>query len=369
MKGKKSIKRTPVKAKVVRTPVKDAKVKLRVDPLKEYAEAIKSSGVMEVLTLSDDDSSANVRMFHSSQSLALDRLLGGGGFPAGRITEITGPNHIGKSALLDQTFAGVQRIGGVAVLADSENARDKTFTAKLGVDISKLQYLEFEQQQQSMEEILMAFFRTIDFWATKYPDTPVVIGWDSLGGTSTQEELAKDLSQATMASAAKVLRKTMRQITHRLANTKIALVVLNHNYKKVQGRGGNESYGGEAIRHAASVRLELHSVEAGWITRADGAVIGRKVGVKLHKSRFGNSFGDTEFVVLNDIGIDNTWTLHSDLVASGHIVTSGNSGWGAVNIDGEVLKFQGWNGFQAKLQEHPEVFNKLVSIYLTLPKG
>lgn len=355
--AKKAIKRTPVK--------REKPVRIRRDSLKEYRERISKDGIVEVLTLEDDDASVNVRRFFSTGSIALDRLLPGG-FPAGRITEILGPNHIGKSTLLDHVFAGSQRAGGEAVLADCETSRNRDYTARLGVDLARLQILQFDTNKQSMENVLQSIFDTISFWASEYPDTPVVIGWDSLGGTPTNEELSKTLGDATMASAAKVMRKTCRQVLHHLAGTNIAFIVLNHFYKKVQGKGGNESYGGEAIRLAASVRLELHPTEGQWITRADGAVVGRRVGVRLLKSRFGNSYGTTEIALLNDVGIDNTWTIYEEFKARGLMAVSGS--WGAINVDGDEVKFQGWNGFQQKLAEHPELFQKLVAIFQTIPR-
>jgi protein RecA len=374
-KGPRSLpRRTPVG--VGKPTGKEAK-RLKVDPIAEYQamlrEKVKGSdgkleeSIVEAITLADEDCLSAVRMRISTQSMALDRLLGGG-LPTGRLTEVYGANHIGKSTLLDHVFASVQKIGGIAVLGDTEAARDEKYTTALGVDVAKLQYLDFDRGTMSMEAMLNTVLRTIDFFATKFPDTPVVIGWDSLGGTATDEEIGKPIGDRTVASAAKVLRGACRQITTRLGGTKIALVVLNHQYDKINAGGfgvgpKRETYGGEAIRHAASVRIELFNL--GFIKAGEGAPLGREVGVKLHKNRLGNPFGEAVFALLSGVGIDNTWTLFDSLKRAHMIKLSGS--WAAINIEGEVHQFQGFQGLAEKVREHPDLFNKLVRLYATLP--
>src|SRR5210317_1683999 len=92
------------------------KTKVKRDPIAEYQATIQKQGIASVVALSDDEAICNIRGRVSTQSLALDRLLKGvnepaewsGGIPLGRVTEIYGPPHIGKSTILDHCFAHVQ---------------------------------------------------------------------------------------------------------------------------------------------------------------------------------------------------------------------------------------------------------------------
>jgi hypothetical protein len=152
-----------------------------------------------------------------------------------------------------------------------------------------------------------------------------------------------------------------------LGNTKIAVVIINHVYQAGIGGGQRaykETYGGGAVRHLASIRMLLHPVANGWVKDSAGAVIGRKVGANLTKNRLGNPFGKVEFVLLSGIGVDNVSAVQDRLQAAGVIVTSGS--WSAIDLDGEVIKWQGLNGLTKKCEEDPELFPRLVSVYRSL---
>ncbi len=153
MPTKKAKVRKPAKRKPTRKKRGARSPRVRVDPLQEYGETIKKAGIAECLALADDDCLATVKNHVSTQSLAFDRLLNDRGIPLGRVTEFFGPNHIGKSTLLDHIFAQVQIMGGVAILAEPEAARDKQYTQRIGVDLQKLQYLHFPRADFYLENI------------------------------------------------------------------------------------------------------------------------------------------------------------------------------------------------------------------------
>jgi len=358
-------KRTPVR----RASGKKATVKVKADPLKEYQEAIRKRGVVESLNMADDDVLAHVKRHISTQSLALDRLLNGKGFPCGRISEISGPSHIGKSSILDHVMAQVQAEGGVAILADTEVSRDMTYSKAIGVDVSKLQYLKFKSPIPTVEDVLTSVMDVVDFWKNKYPETPVVIGWDALGGTATQDEVDKFAKGENVkpGAAAKVMAGGKRQYVSALGGSNIAFIIVNHTYEKIDttGRVGKkrETYGGEALRLSASIRMEVFS-KGEWIKRTDGVVIGRKIGAKLSKNRLGNPFQEVELAMISGKGIDNVWTLFDTFTKKGLIQRSGS--WSAFNLEGNVHNFQGYNGFQAIVESDPGIFQKLVAIYQAL---
>jgi recombination protein RecA len=68
----------------------------------------------------------------------LDRALGIGGLPRGRITEIFGPPSCGKTALALQMAAHVQRSGGAAAWIDADHSFSPAFAAQLGADVSRM---------------------------------------------------------------------------------------------------------------------------------------------------------------------------------------------------------------------------------------
>ena len=55
-------------------------------------------------------------------SLALDKALGIGGLPRGRVCEIFGPESSGKTTLALHAVAEAQKQGGIAAFIDAEHA-------------------------------------------------------------------------------------------------------------------------------------------------------------------------------------------------------------------------------------------------------
>ena len=362
-----------------RSPVAASKKepkRLRVDPLKEFRETMEQQGIATVSCLSNDEAVCNITGRVSTRSLALDTILrnpsepeGWAGIPYGRVTEIFGPPFIGKSTLLDGVFASVQEVGGIAVLADTEISRDRHYVQRLGVDLDKLQYLEFKRGDLYIENVIQAVYGVVDFWAVKHPETPVVVGWDALGGTATKDEWEKGLQSETATkpgAAAKALHGAMRQIAPRLAGSKIAFIILNHEYEMINTGGfgfhgkKKETYGGSGVRHAGSVRLQLYS-SGTYIKRADGWVMGRVVVAKPVKNRLGDSNQEALVPIFNGTGIENVWTVFEDLKRAHIIVTSGS--WSAINLDGQEIKFQGWSGLKEKCNEDATLYPRLVSVW------
>lgn len=310
------------------------------------------------------DVDSKVLAWVSTGSVALDRMMAGKGIPCGRVTEVFGPNYIGKSTLLNQLFSSVQRACGFGILVDAENAWVEDYSRGLAVDTAALQVLQFKSGELSVEHVVNKVFASIDWWRTEFPERPVVIGWDAFGSTATNDELSKRIGEATMASAAKAMRASCRQVAGRIGGSRVALVVLNHTYeaigKHTMGAGTKrETYGGEALRLATSMRLELYN--AGPVKRGSGVVVGREIGAKLIKNRFGPP-DECRIAILHGLGIDNTWTLFHSLQEAKMIVTSGN--WSQLTAaDGEQLKFQGWTGLRRLVGERPELFGQLVAAY------
>ena len=362
----KKAKRTAIGRSTKSPASKQVKTKIHSDPEKEYAKAVSQKGMVQILHMTDDDCLMHVKDFLPSGNIELDRLLHGRGIPFGRITEIYGPNHIGKSTTLDHFFRMVQREGGTAILADTELARDLEYTRAIGVDVTKLLVMELDRDQLTMENILTKILETINWWRTNYPDRKVVIGWDSLGGTQTNEERDKEVSKGkSPGSAASIMQLMRRKVTPDLAHSNIALVILNHEYEKINttkfAGKKRETYGGEAVRMAASIRLEMHGTGE-WIKVSDGTVIGRVVGFKLTKSKVqGDAMFSCRVGIIRGVGISNVWTIFESLKRIGVIQVS--SSWAAMNLDGEVMKFQGFNGLQRLCSEDPTLEDRLIKVY------
>src|SRR4026207_153266 len=83
-------------------------------------------------------------------NILIDRALGVGGFPRGRVVEVFGPESSGKTTLTLTVIAQAQRRGGLAAFIDVEHALDPAYAKRLGVDLDDL----LVSQPSSGEEAL-----------------------------------------------------------------------------------------------------------------------------------------------------------------------------------------------------------------------
>src|SRR5215213_4046710 len=83
-------------------------------------------------------------------NILIDRALGVGGVPRGRVVEIFGPESSGKTTLTLTIIAQAQRRGGLAAFIDVEHALDPVYAKRLGVKVDEL----LVSQPSSGEEAL-----------------------------------------------------------------------------------------------------------------------------------------------------------------------------------------------------------------------
>ena len=81
----------------------------------------------------------------------LDRAIGIGGWPRGRICEIYGPESSGKTTLALHIVAEAQKAGGVAAYIDAEHAMDADYAHKLGVNVDDLLISQPDSGEQALE--------------------------------------------------------------------------------------------------------------------------------------------------------------------------------------------------------------------------
>jgi recombination protein RecA len=106
-------------------------VSARSSDLKTLITSIeKQHGKGAIMSLGDHRTSQEDRVIPTG-SVALDRALGVGGYPRGRIIEIYGPESSGKTTLALHAMREAQRKGGAAAFIDAEHALDVSYAKAL----------------------------------------------------------------------------------------------------------------------------------------------------------------------------------------------------------------------------------------------
>src|SRR5207249_12093110 len=84
-------------------------------------------------------------------NILIDRALGVGGGPRGRVVEIYGPESSGKTTLALTVIAQAQKAGGHAVFIDAEHALDANYAKRIGVDIDSLHVSQPDTGEEALE--------------------------------------------------------------------------------------------------------------------------------------------------------------------------------------------------------------------------
>ena len=127
----------------------------------------------------------------SSGSLALDRALGIGGLPKGRIMEIYGPESSGKTTLALHAVAQAQAMGGLCAYIDAEHALDIKYAKNIGVDPNNLLISQPDFGEQALE-IAESLIRSEQVAIVVVDSVAALTGWRygrfSHGLTSAPDE-------------------------------------------------------------------------------------------------------------------------------------------------------------------------------------
>jgi len=277
-----------------------------------------------------------------------------GGFPVGRIVEVTGLEASGKSLLSAHTLANTQKKGGLAVYIDTENAINQEFLEALGVDTQKLLYVPLE----AVEDIFDAMDSIIESIRKSDNNKLVTIVVDSVAAATTKVEMAADYDQAGYATQkAIIISKAMRKITNLIGRERI-LVVFTNQLRVRLGVSFGDPYttsGGKALGFHASCRLRMKQM--GKLNSKVGGVeqtVGIKTRVQVIKNRMGPPLRAVDFEIYFDRGIDRYGSWLNTMKTYKLIQISGAWYTWVDESTGEEIKFQAKN-FTKILEERPEV--------------
>ena len=266
-----------------------------------------------------------------SGSYALNKIISGkydGGFPIGGITEIYGESSTAKTVFLTHAFVGAQKKGYYTVMVDNEHAYSPSFANILGVDSEKLIYTTPE----TMEGCFEAIENTILAIREHDKDTPIVIGYDSIGVSPTRKEMDGELGangEISGALRAKVAGQCLRRINPLLRKHKAALIIINQVRSKVGlvfGDPRTKAGGGKALLYYCAVSLETASAKAGIMFDELKNPTGIKGTVKCVKNKVTVPYQDCEFKLEYNKGLSQDYGLTTSAYRNG-VVTSPAKGW------------------------------------------
>ena len=318
------------------------------EKLKAVAAAVaaieKQFGKGAIMQLGRDGEVAPVAVIPSG-SVGLDRALGVGGYPRGRVIEVFGNESSGKTTLALHAIAQVQAIGGVAAFVDAEHALDVTYARKLGVRIEDLLVSQPDTGEQALEI-------TEQLVRSGAVDLVVV---DSVAALVPRAEIEGEMGDAHMGVQARLMSQALRKLTGAVSKSGTVIFFINQIRMKIGVVFGNPetTTGGNALKFYSSVRMEIRRL--GNLKDGD-QVIGTRTRVKVVKNKVAPPFQDTEFDVLYGQGISRAGEALDLAVTLGLAEKSGSH----YLLDGERIG-QGRERAVEWLRERPQALETLVT--------
>src|ERR1700744_5422326 len=247
-------------------------------------------------------------------NILIDRALGVGGFPRGRIVEIFGPESSGKTTLTLTVIAQAQRRGGLAAFIDVEHALDPQYARRLGVNLDDL----LVSQPSSCEEALRICETLVRSNALD------VIVLDSVAALVTKAELEGEIGDTTVGAQARLMSAALRKLTALISKARTICVFTNQIREKIGVMFGNPETtpGGKALKFYSSVRVDIRRIGA--IKVGDGTVTGNRTKIKVVKNKVAPPFTEAEFDIMYNEGISATGSL-LDLALEKNIVENRGS--------------------------------------------
>ena len=279
----------------------------------------------------------------STGALSLDKALGIGGLPRGRVVEIFGPEASGKTTLALHAVAEAQKQDGIAAFIDAEHALDTVYAKKLGVNCDELLVSQPDTGEQALEIAdMLVRSGAID-----------ILVIDSVAALVPRAEIEGEMGDSHMGLQARLMSQAMRKLTGTIGKTMTTVIFINQIRMKIGVVFGNPetTTGGNALKFYSSVRLDIRRIGA---IKDGQEVVGNRTRVRVVKNKLAPPFQESEFDIMYGEGISRAGDL-IDMGVAAEIVDKSGS-WYSYN--GERIG-QGRENVKRFLNENSDIYEDI----------
>lgn len=307
-----------------------------------FAQIDKQFGKGSVMLLGQK-SYSGIKTIHSG-SILIDKALGVGGFPRGRVVEIYGPEASGKTTLTLHAIAQAQKTGGICAFIDAEHAMDPIYAGRIGVNTKELVISQPDYGEQALDITEMLI-------RSGAVDLLVI---DSVAALVPKAEIEGDMGDLQVGLQARLMSKALRKLTPIVHKSKTTLIFINQIRHKIGGlpfASKETTTGGNALKFYSTIRIDVRRIAT---LKKGGKPFGNKVAVKIAKNKIAPPFKRVEVDIIFGTGISKELDLLEVSLKFGIVKQAG--AWftyGGTNIA------QGRDNCVKKFVEDKDLFEKI----------
>jgi recombination protein RecA len=282
---------------------------------------------------------------------------------------VFGEEGSGKTTLILSTILRCIEEKRPVLFLDYEATLNDKVMEKMGLDPEGLR--DYRVMPTTMED----GWKIINRFCERSAHRGGMIFVDSLAAMPTRVELEEGLdSKERVGLIARVMSRSLRNMTGVLARSNVGLVFINQERASIDLRmgGGKTTPGGKSLRFYASTRTQLSL--KGRITqdlsndltgKKEKLVTGLRVGLNVVKNRFGSSYRRGEMIIRMNGGIDNIYSAVAVGEAAGLVKKRGAyyifpEEFGRKDDLGEVKKL-GYERVRSYFTENPKIWYKFMN--------
>lgn len=256
----------------------------------------------------------------STGSIKLNRALGVGGYPRGRIVELFGPNSSGKTTLALHAAAEANKLGLWVLYIDLEYALDLEYAKSIGVEVDNPEMFAFSQPSDGEDA-----FRIIQsVLESEEGNSLGVIVLDSVAAIRSKYETESEIGDSHIGQAARLINAANRALVPLIARKNVVMIYINQERANIGSYGGGTTTtGGKSIEYFASVRMRIsrdnsrkivsNKVEVGVYTKAN-----------IIKNKLAPAYKLADMKLMYGKGIDSTVEIVDELVNRGKLIKAGS---------------------------------------------
>lgn len=291
----------------------------------------------------------------------VDAIIGTGGLPKGRLIELFGPEHSGKSTLAIHAAGHAQK-EGLVLYVDFEHSFDPRYAKKLGIDVEDRDTFLLTQPPSLQEGMSIAgrFIRA---------GVASMVIVDSIAAGVPQQEIeGDDIGGNRIGLHSLVWANVLKQITHDIHSSDCIFLGVNQVRTRIGVTFGSSQTtpGGNAWKHYASLRLKLVKEKGikGRYTDELGiqqnGQVAMKVRVETAKNKLAAPFRQTTLHLRHGEGFDVIYPTIEEAILK-QVVTKTRQGWIQWGKEGEknYVSIRGDDAFHTYLNDNPKELVRL----------